>query len=89
MSGDDEEDLLDNLISRMQKEKKNDEDHDDQEENFLGSLENFMENDDKTGPALSPELAKVLNSSFQVRPSEEKAKTLLLTSIIDRKTART
>lgn len=45
MSGDDEEDLLDNLISRVQKEKKNDEDIDDQEDNFLGSLENFMEND--------------------------------------------
>lgn len=35
-----------------------------------------MENDDKTGPAFSPELAKVINSSFQIRPSEEKAKTL-------------
>lgn len=76
MSGNDEEDLLDNLISSVQKEKKNDDDHDDQEDNFLGSLENLMENDDKTGPALSPELAKVINSSFQVRPSEEKAKTL-------------
>lgn len=73
MSGNDEEDLLDNLISRVQKEKKNDDDHDDQEDNFLGSLENLMENDDKTGPALSPELAKVINSSFQVRPSEGKA----------------
>lgn len=76
MSGNDEEDLLDNLISSVQKEKKNDDDHDGQEDNFLGSLENLMENDDKTGPALSPELAKVINSSFQVRSSEEKAKTL-------------
>lgn len=40
-----DEDLLDNVISRVQKEKKND---DDQEDNFLGSLENFMENFDKT-----------------------------------------
>lgn len=34
MSGNDEEDLLDNLISRVQKEKKNDDDHDDSEDNF-------------------------------------------------------
>lgn len=34
MSGNDEEDLLDNLISRVQKEKKNDDDHDDPEDNF-------------------------------------------------------
>lgn len=35
-----------------------------------------MENYDKTGQAFSPELAKVINSSFLIRPSEEKSKTL-------------
>ncbi|XP_062583428.1 uncharacterized protein LOC134245185 isoform X2 [Saccostrea cucullata] len=35
-----------------------------------------MVKDDKTGPALSAELAKVINTNFQVRPSEDKAKNL-------------
>jgi hypothetical protein len=35
-----------------------------------------MIKDDHTGPALSPELAKVINTNFQSRPSEEKAKVL-------------
>lgn len=48
----------------------------DNGDNFLGSLEDFMIKDDSTGPALCPELAKVINTNFQLRPSEEKAKTL-------------
>lgn len=71
MSDSDAEDTLDDLISNVQKEKGKEED--DLEDNFLGSLEEFMIKDDCTGPALSTELAKVINSNFQVRPTEEKA----------------
>ena len=48
----------------------------DNRDNLLGSLEDFMIKDDKTGPALRPELVKVINTDFLFRPSEEKAKTL-------------
>lgn len=64
MFGNDEEDLLDNLIFRVQKEKKNDDDYDDQEDNFLGLFENLMENDDKIGLVFSLEFVKVINLFF-------------------------
>lgn len=64
MFGNDEEDLLENLIFRVQKEKKNDDDYDDQEDNFLGLFENFVENDDKIGLVFSLEFVKVINLFF-------------------------
>ena len=48
----------------------------DNRDNLLGSLEDFMIKDDKTGPALGPELVKVMNTNFLFRPSEQIAKPL-------------
>ncbi|XP_062606530.1 uncharacterized protein LOC134268304 [Saccostrea cucullata] len=68
----DEADDFDVLINEAKEKQSEDED----DKSFLGSLEDFMLNDDRTGPNISEELSKVLNKSFQNRPSEEKAKKL-------------
>ena len=46
----------------------------DNRDNLLGSLEDFIIKDDKTDPALGPELVKVMNTNFLFRPSEQIAK---------------
>ena len=66
---------MDELISKVQKDD-NGMFEEDNGDNLLGSLEDFMITDDSTGPALIPELAKVMNTNFQLRPSEDKCKPL-------------
>jgi hypothetical protein len=74
VSDSEEADEFDFLINQAKAGNNNE--GDEVDNNFLGSLEDFMLQNDRTGPSISEELAKVLNKSFQIRPSEEKAKKL-------------